>query len=213
MSTSSFLYKGKGKLRTSPGSYRKLSIGSCINKIIDCYLADTIKLHIRENQSPLQYGFSQNIDFKQCAVLRETSVDLNTLNGKTTFITAADVSNAFTRTQRETQMYEMWRAGERLSVYSYSQASYHQTFTVLRNGNEYSEIICEECGSQQGGKNSAIEFVAYNSAWSRLIVASGIGIKICGECIGGFVCADDSLAAQAELAELIAMSLIYDYFS
>ena len=63
------------------------------------------------------------------------------------------------------------------------------------------------------GKNSAIEFVAYNSAWSRIILASGIGINICGECIGGFVCADDSLAAQAELAELIAMSLIYDYFS
>ena len=97
MSTSSFLYKGKGKLRTSPGSYRKLSIGSCINKIIDCYLADTVKLHIRENQSPLQYGFSQNIDFKQCAVLRETSVRLNTLNGKTTFITAADVRDVENR--------------------------------------------------------------------------------------------------------------------
>ena len=178
MSTSSFLYKGKGKLRTSPRSYRKLSIGSCINKIIDCYLTDTVKLHIRENQSPLQYGFSQNIDFKQCAVLRETSVRLNTLNGKTTFITAADVSNAFTRTQRETQIYEMWRTGERLSIYSYSQASYRQTFTVLRNGNEYSEIICEECGSKQGGKNSAIEFVAYNSTWSRIILASGIGINI-----------------------------------
>ena len=97
MSTSSFLYKGKGKLRTSPGSYRKLSIGSCINKIIDCYLADTVKLHIRENQSLLQYGFSQNIDFKQCAVLRETSVRLNTLNGKTTFITAADVRDVENR--------------------------------------------------------------------------------------------------------------------
>ena len=84
---------------------------------------------------------------------------------------------------------------------------------MLKNGNEYSEIICEECGSKQGGKNSASEFVAYNSAWSRIILASGIGINICEECIGGFVCADDSLAAQAELAKLIAMSLIHDYFS
>ena len=98
--------------------------------------------------------------------------------------------------QENTKMYEMWRMGERLSIYSYSQASYRQTFTVLRNGNEYSEIICEECGSKQGGKNSAIEFVAYNSTWSRIILASGIGINICGECIGGFVWADDSLTAD-----------------
>ena len=125
MSASSFLYKGKGKLRTAPGSFRKLSIGSCINKIIDCYLTDTVKLHKRENQSPLQYGFSQNIDFKQCAVLRETSVRLNTLNGKTTFITAADVSNAFTRTPKCT------RCGERVKDCRFTATHKHHIDKLL----------------------------------------------------------------------------------
>ena len=71
----------------------------------------------------------------------------------------------------------------------------------------------EEAGSKQGGKHSALEFIVYNDAWSRIIRASNIGVKICGVLIGGFVCADDSLSIQSTLADLIAMSLIYEYFS
>ena len=75
MSTSTYLYKGKGKARDDPSSYRKVSIGSIINKIIDCYLADTVKTLIRNNQTDLQYGFTKGIDYKSCTVLRETATE------------------------------------------------------------------------------------------------------------------------------------------
>ena len=58
MSVSTYLYKGKNKDRTNPGSYRKVSIGSMVNKLGDCYLEDTIKSLIRDNQSELQFGFT-----------------------------------------------------------------------------------------------------------------------------------------------------------
>jgi len=59
ISVSSFLYKGKQKARDLTGSYRKISIGLVLAKIADTYLQDTIKTLIRNNQSPLQYGFTE----------------------------------------------------------------------------------------------------------------------------------------------------------
>ena len=194
-------------------SYRKLSIGLTIAKIIDCYMEDTIKMLIKINQSPYQYGFTALTDFKCCAVLRDTAVKVGRMKDKTTLITASDVSNAFSRTTRETQMYELWRSGERLQVYMFSRSTYQKTFTVLKNMTSWSPIILEQQGSRQGGKMSAEDYVTYNSSWSRMIKASKMGLDILGIQIGGFIVADDALGANSNLAELLAMCFIYEYFS
>ena len=192
MSTSTYLYKGKNKKRTDPSSYRKVSIGSICNKIVDCYMEDTVKGLIKSKQSDLQYGFIEGVDFKGCMVLRETAVNYNTAKGKMTMILAVDVSNAFSRTQREYQLYELWKSGA--------------------CGREYSRIILEHQGSEQGGKLSAGDFVVYNSSWSRIIEAVEIGLKVEGYFYGAFECADDSLSCTTSIVELIAVTLIYEYF-
>ena len=87
MSTSTYLYKGKNKKRTNPLSYRKVSIGSICNKIVDCYMEDTVKGLIRSKQSDLQFGFTKGVDLKGCTVLRETAVNHNTEKGKMTMLT------------------------------------------------------------------------------------------------------------------------------
>ena len=97
MSVSTYLYKGKNKDRSNPSSYRKVSIGSMLNKLADCYMEDTIKTLIKTNQSDLQFGFTKGIDFKSCTVLRETAVRYNRMKNGTTLMCAADVSNAFSQ--------------------------------------------------------------------------------------------------------------------
>ena len=153
MSTSTYLYKGKNKDRKNPSSYRKVSIGSICNKIVDCYMESTIKELIKRNQSKLQFGFTKNVDYRACSILRETAVNYNSMKGKTTMILAVDVSNAFSRAQRESQLYELWRTGCRYGVFLYCLGQYKNTYTVIRNGSEYSPLILELQGSKQGGSS------------------------------------------------------------
>ena len=127
-------------------------------------------------------------------------------------ILAVDISNAFSRTQRECQLYELWKSGARGGVFLYCMSQYKNTYTVIRNGREYSRTILEQQGSKQGGKLSARDFVVYNSSWSRIIEAAEIGLKVEGQFCGAFVCADDSLSCTTSIAELIAVTLIYEYF-
>jgi len=176
-------------------------------------MAETVKNLIRNNQTDLQYGFTKGVDYKSCTVLRETATEYQRQEEKTTYILAADVKNAFSRTNRICQLYELWRSGSRLALFMYNQATYKNTFTVVRNGTEYSVIIMEDQGSKQGGKLSAGDFVAYNGSWSRIIEASNIGLKVEGEQLGGFVCADDSLSCQTTIAELLAIGVIYEFFA
>ena len=148
-----------------------------------------------------------------CAVLRETATKVNTSRECTTFLCASDISNAFSKTTRCSQLYELWRTGLRGGVFLFSKGTYSNTFTVLKNGEEYSNIIKEECGTKQGGKLSAQDFICYNSSWSRIIAAGNMGLEIAGIRLGGYVCADDSLSCTMDLGEMMAMSFIYQYFS
>ena len=84
---------------------------------------------------------------------------------------------------------------------------YRNTYTVIRNGIEYSPIILECQGSKQGGKLSAGDFVVYNSSWSRCKEEVQIGLKVEGYFIGAFVCADESLSCTTSIAELLARHL------
>ena len=95
----------------------------------------------------------------------------------------------------------------------YSKATYTSTFTVLKQSSSYSYIVLELCGSKQGGKLSAQDFLCYNSSWSRMIAAAKIGLQIGGQKLGGFVCADDSLSCTSTLGEMLSMALIYQYYS
>ena len=213
ISVSSFLYKGKNKVRSNPSSYRKISIGLTLTKIADTYLQDTIKQLIRNNQSELQYGFSSNTDFKLCGVLRETAIRWNSDRNQTTFLCSADVSNAFSKTNRVCQLYELWRCGARGDIFMYSKSTYTNTYTVLKHEGQYSILIIELCGSKQGGKLSAQDYIAYNASWSRVIACGKIGLEIAGYRLGGFVVADDSVSATMDLGEMLCMKYVYSFFS
>ena len=54
--------------------------------------------------------------------------------------------------------------------------------------------------------------MVYNSSWSRCIEEAQIGLKVEGHFCGAFFCADDSLSCTTSIAELIAVSYIYDFF-
>ena len=143
-----------------------------MNKVIDDLFSNQTQDIAQENQPELQFGFSRGINFISCGVLRETIVRTAIDEGKNPLMLACDVKNAFSRTSREAQLFELYQVGERSRIWEYSKGTYTNTFTVIKNGKNYSDMILESRGSKQGGIKSPQDYKSYNGALFRMIKES-----------------------------------------
>ena len=135
-------------------------------------------------------------------MLRETLVRRRLARGKRTYILAVDVKNAFSTTNREAQMYELRRLGESEGIWTYSDSTYSNTWTVLKNGKNYSNLIKESKGSKQGGIKSATDYKSYNKPLYEMIDTSNLGIKERGTSYGSIMVADDGLSLMEDLEDV-----------
>ena len=212
-SVASFLYKGKEKDRLDPTSYRKISIGSFYNKIVDKIFAEETQSVAKENQPALQFGFTSGVNFLLCSVLRESKVRKSIKEGKKTVLLACDVKNAFSKTSRACQMYELYNAGERSKIWLYSKHTYTNTWTVIKKGSNYSDMVEELCGSKQGGVKSAVDYKSYNSPLYKLIQWSGLGLELKKKRYGSIIVADDALSLTNTIQEMQGIIELYAYFA
>ena len=212
-SVASFLFKGKGKDRLDPTSYRKISIGSIYNKVVDKIYSHETQEVAKKNQPETQFGFTGGVNFLLCTILRESTVRLAVKQGKSPILLACDVKNAFSKTSRVCQMYELYNAGERSKVWKYSAHTYFNTFTVIKNGKKYSSLIEEMCGSKQGGVKSAVDYKSYNSPLYHLIEWSGLGMKIGNKKFGSVIVADDALSMSTTIPQMKGIVELYEYFA
>ena len=127
------LYKGKNKKREDPMSYQRISIGSMFQKILDRYMAEETNEIAKKAQGTSHYGFSKDIIFLQLTVLWENVQKIAEETGKLMICLASDISDAFSQTTREAQMYECYKAGEKGKTWLYSNATYSNTFMVIKD--------------------------------------------------------------------------------
>ena len=66
--------KGKGKPLDKVTSYRKISIGSYMAKVVDRIMATITQDISKRNQQGTQYGFTPGYNYLSCGVLRESLV-------------------------------------------------------------------------------------------------------------------------------------------
>ena len=72
LSSSSNLYKGKGKLKHLPASYRRFSMGLCFRRLVDDYI-DYLSVHTQaKSKASCQFGFSAGINFLLATVAKES---------------------------------------------------------------------------------------------------------------------------------------------
>ena len=141
LSVSNFLYKGKNKPKDLPGSYRKITIGNINQKIVDTHVTpDTGKI-AKKAQPSTQYGFTEKTNYLICSILRETLQTYSELNKVILIVLTSDISNAFSRTDRISQIYELILAGEFGKYLSYSYNTYTGTITLIKGENEFTDIF------------------------------------------------------------------------
>ena len=210
------LYKGKNKKRSDPMSYRRISIGSIFQKVLDRYMADETNRIAKAAQGTSQYGFSKDINFLQLTVLRENVQKIAEETGKLMICLATDISDAFSQTTREAQMYECYKAGETGKVWLYSDATYTETYTVLKdNIKRLGKLIQEMKGSRQGGIKSAPDFKLYYLMLDRLIRTADMGYKIdeMEDKLYLQLVADDSMAWVTSPEELQAVVKLFEFYA
>ena len=225
------IYKGKQKPKDKVSSYRRVSIGSIFQKIIDQQVIKWMGRVMIEAQSKRQFGFTEKLAINQCVILRELAIQQSEEFGEPLYILAADVSQAFSSTERSNQLFELLRSGEDTKYFDYSDATYRNTTVYMKGGKEISMMIVENIGAPQGGKKSAPDFKGYNQPLIRVIDNSGIGYSLMihrgsreedekckpegieKETFGIILVADDSLAMATSEAELMAIIHAYEKYA
>ena len=210
------LYKGKNKKKSDPMSYRRISIGSIFQKVLDRYMAEETNSIAKKAQGTSQYGFSKDINFLQLTVLRENVQKIAEETGKLMICLASDISDAFSQTTREAQMYECYKAGETGKTWLYSNATYSETYTVLKDGiKRLGRLIQELKGSRQGGIKSAPDFKLYYLMLDRMIKTADLGYKIdeMDEKLYLQLVADDSMSWVSSPEELQAVVHLFEHYA
>ena len=212
----SMLYKQKGKPRDNPvSSYRRISIGSIFQKIIDKYMSSETKKTVRNAQGTSQYGFSSSVNYLLLTLLRENVQKYATEFGKLLICLASDISDAFSQTCRPSQLYECHLAGENYEMYKFKEATYKETYTVLMDGDRTSDLIKENLGSRQGGILSPDDFKLFYLLLDRMLKAAGLGYKIDELDSKLFLqlVADDGMSWVHDETQLMAVIHLFEYYA
>ena len=125
----------------------------------------------------------------------------------------SDVTNAFTRTDRTSQLYELRRAKEHGKFWEYSFRTYENTATILYGDKKWSKYLMEWVGAKQGALKSAPDFKLYNIPLWRLIENSGLGAVIFETSVGLILVADDSISLAQDAARLKGIIELYEFYS
>ena len=209
------LYKGKGKPRDNPMSYRRISVGNVLQKVIDRYMSEETQPIAKAAQGSSQYGFTKGVNFLLLSILRENVQKYATEFKKTMICFATDITDAFSQTCRESQLYECYLAGETEKIWKYTEATYRETHTVLCEGNRMGTLIEEEKGSRQGGIKSATDFKLYYLCLDRMLRAADLGYKIedMDEKLFLQLVADDGMSWISTVEELQAVIQLFEHYA
>ena len=126
-SLASMLYKGKQKPLDAIGSYRRIQICSFSQKLLQKVIAGPAAKMTEHSMVPTQWGFSKGISFLTATFVRETLSKMALETNKNIFLVASDIESAFSRTERQLQLYELCTQGESGKILLFSRAFYTNT--------------------------------------------------------------------------------------
>ena len=112
----SVIFKGKAKPVTQHKSYRLVRVTPLLGRLIDEHIRPTFILTTSPNQSPNQYGFTQNVTYLMGALQRHECEKYCLDMKKTFFGCSLDGDSAFEVVNREIQTRELYMAGYRVTT-------------------------------------------------------------------------------------------------
>ena len=207
------IHKGKGKSTDRPNHFRRVQVSSIWSKLYQRRCLDQAgKLKDGKHYHEAQYGFRPGTNFLQCSILRETASRYAHFHNIKLIQISTDVSQAFNRTLRWIQIYQLSSRGESGPILRHAKASLTNTNFVIKAQDTYSNIIPENLGQPQGNLYSPFGYLTYSQPLQNMIDNARVKVDIAGVPINNNTVVDDQLNYASNNTDFLVISDLFEYF-
>ena len=206
------VYKGRNKVTSLSSSYRRITVSPILGAIIDYYLDPQAEAIFRPKQSPDQLGFTSGISYLLAAIQRGECQRWALDQKLTCFGVSLDGEAAFPSVERDIQVRELYSAGERGDLLSYSRNTYRNTECHMKLQGKLSRKIREHKGNRQGHVRASGHFKVYINPCLLSLNSTTLGFQLGPICTTAVCVADDSYLLSSSQSGLQAsLDLISHY--
>jgi hypothetical protein len=143
-----------GKTPTNPDSYRRITVGSQIGKVVEKELTRRLRDILDTCQNPLQFGFTEGCSPSTCALIVTEAIGEALDNGENLYITYMDVRKAFDTVCHSSMLLSMYDQGVGGTLWKTFRDMYNNITAQVKLQGHLSENLEELQGIRQGGISS-----------------------------------------------------------
>jgi len=144
------LYKGGGKRKDDPKSYRAITLSSCLLKLYERCLLESLQNKLHDYIHPLQGGFRKHMGCNMTSfLLRECIAHCNE-KGSVLYACFLDAKQAFDRVWHDGLFYKLLQLGVPLSLLSNVIAMHNSMSSCVLYKGFYSDWFAVLQGTRQG---------------------------------------------------------------
>lgn len=203
------LYKGSGKPRTDPNSYRPISLISCMSKIFERLILDRINDYIRSQAIKFpcneQQGFQKGLSCMTASFNLQESIYYNLEMGCNVFVAFLDVQKAFDSVWHDALFVKLHSLGIAGKIWNVLVNSYTDLKCNIRMNGAISKPLIIKRGVRQGGVISTFLYLVFIDELLNQLQQSGHGAHVCSIPAGNPTLADDISCIATSPASLQSM--------
>ena len=210
------IYKGKGKAKSDPSSYRPISLIPVVSKLFEklilSRIAKFLQLNSVEFPNPQQQGFQPNLSCLTTAFALQETVLYHIERHSDVYVASLDQKAAFDTVRFRALFLKLGRLGFTGPFLRLLMSTYTNLKAVVRISGFTSDTIMVKRSVRQGGVLSTFLYLVYVNDLLNDLEASGYGSKVMSICCGNPAFADDiSLLALTPFHLQRMIDIVYQY--
>jgi hypothetical protein len=200
------IHKKAGKPQDDPDMYRKITVNSILGKVFEKLYLTRVKPKIRKEQSPLQFGFTEELSPTIAAVLMSEAIIESDEKKSPLYISFMDTKKAFDVVWHPSLLRRLFLLGVEGKIWLIMKQMYQDMTAKVKWQGHLSETLQIAQGLQQGGIGSADCYKVYENPLPLLLERTNTGHHIGAIYLGIILVADDK-ALRSDTPEGLQVSL------
>ena len=202
----------KGKTPLLTDNYRGITVSSILGKLVEHLIKHTGSKDINYDQSPLQFGFTEDMNPNMASLVITESLAECRETRKDLYVCSLDARKAFDIVPHDLLKFKLYHTPLRRSLWLLVDDLYTENYEAVRwQGTESREYMVQQ-GVRQGGVLSTDLYKLFSNSRLLALQKSGLGLHIGCNFLGAAAVADDQLLISTSKHELQGMmSICHDY--
>jgi hypothetical protein len=200
------IYKGKGKPKSDPNSYRGITLTSSLGKLFEKIILERITAHCKHIGFPhdLQMGFRKGYGCTSAVFLLTECISHFIERSSPCYCAFLDNQKAFDTVWHHGLFYKLYKLGINGKLWRMICHSYGSMQSCVMYENKPSRIFGVKQGVGQGRVLSAWMFLVYINDLLVDLTSSGLGISLFDIRIPGILLCDDTTITSHSVHDLVS---------